>query len=112
VGMKNPYQRETTVDPYRELRRVPIVRLIARLGLARYDTPAPLTEATARFDRVRLPLKQHVGLPARPVVQVGDHVHIGDLVADAPANTVSARVHASISGSVREVTDAIVIEAG
>jgi Na+-translocating ferredoxin:NAD+ oxidoreductase RnfC subunit len=112
AGQKNPYHRETAADPYRDLRRVPIVRLIARLGLARYDTPAPLTGLTARFDQVRLPLKQHVGLPAKPVVQVGDRVRSGDLVADAPANAVSARVHASIAGIVREVSDAIVIEAG
>jgi Na+-translocating ferredoxin:NAD+ oxidoreductase RnfC subunit len=111
AGLKNPYRRETQADPYRDLRRVPIVRLIARLDVAKYDLPAPLTETHVRFPRVRLLLKQGIGAPAKPVVQVGDHVREGDLVAEIVQGMTGSRVHASIAGIVREISDAVVIQA-
>lgn len=112
AGLKNPHHRETDPDPFRDLRRVPILRLIARLQLSRYDLPAPLTElAGANFRRVRLPLKQHVGAPARPTVKAGDRVQVGDVVADVAEGVMGARVHASIAGVVVEVSDAVVIDA-
>jgi Na+-translocating ferredoxin:NAD+ oxidoreductase RnfC subunit len=111
AGLKNPYHRETSPDPFRDLRRVPIMRLIARLDLAKYDVPAPLTETHARFLQVRLLLKQGIGAPAKSVVQVGDRVREGDLVAEIAPGTTGSRVHASIAGAVREISDAIMIEA-
>lgn len=112
AGMKNPYHRQTEASPYREYRRVPIPRLVNRLGLAKYDVPAPLTAVTADFPRVTLMLSQHIGLPAQPVVQVGDEVHAGDLVGKIPEGALGAPIHASIDGTVREVTnEAIIIEA-
>jgi Na+-translocating ferredoxin:NAD+ oxidoreductase RnfC subunit len=110
-GGKNPYHRETQPDPYRDLRRVPIVRLISRLALDQYDVPAHLTSVAPVFSRVTLPLKQHTGAPARPVVAPGDVVTLGQLVAEIPAGALGARVHASIAGTVVAVTDSIIIEA-
>ncbi len=52
--------------------------------------------------RVYLPLRQHAGAPARPVVEVGQRVARGELVAEAGA-FVSAAVHASIAGRVVEI---------
>ena len=112
AGMKNPYHRMTEANPYRDYRRVPIARLISRLGLARYDLPAPLTEVPNTFKRVSLALQQHIGAAARPVVRVGDNVTVGDLVGEAPEAALGARVHASLAGVVRAVSpSAIVIEA-
>lgn len=48
---------------------------------------------------VRIPLSQHIGAPAKPVVQVGDHVDIGQMIGEA-GGFVSAPVHASVSGTV------------
>lgn len=112
AGLKNPYHRSTEADPYRAFRRVPIYRLISRLGLDRYDVPAPLTETPERFGRVTLELRQHIGAAAEAVVTVGDRVAAGDVVAEIPAAALGARLHASMAGVVREVTaSAIVIEA-
>lgn len=111
-GLKNPYHRQTEVNPYRDFRRVPMYRLVNRLGLVRYDVPAPLTETPSTFKRVTLALQQHIGAPASPVVKVGDRVAVGDVVGELPTGAVGARVHASIAGVVRAVsTEAIVIEA-
>ena len=58
-------------------------------------------------------LKQHVGVPATPVVKTGDAVKKGQLVAEIPAGALGARVHASIDGIVAQVTgEAIEIRNG
>jgi electron transport complex protein RnfC len=46
-----------------------------------------------------LPLTQHVGEPAHPVVRVGEYVRKGQLVAESD-DTLSAPIHASSSGTV------------
>lgn len=51
-----------------------------------------------------LPLHQHVGEPAEPVVSVGERVLRGQMVAQAD-NYVCAPVHASTSGTVVAIED-------
>lgn len=46
-----------------------------------------------------IPLNQHMGTPAQPVVQVGDRVLTGQLIGAADG-TFSANTHASTSGTV------------
>ncbi len=50
-------------------------------------------------DQIVLPIQQHVGEPAQPVVGVGEYVLKGQLVAE-PYGSLSAPVHASSSGKV------------
>ena len=50
-------------------------------------------------ERVLLPLRQHAGADAIPLVKVGDSVLKGQLIASA-ATEISAPVHASTSGRV------------
>jgi electron transport complex protein RnfC len=50
-------------------------------------------------DEVVLPLNQHTGKPARPIVRVGDRVERGDKIAEADG-FVSSPVHASAAGTV------------
>ncbi|HCF59713.1 MAG TPA: electron transport complex subunit RsxC [Myxococcales bacterium] len=52
--------------------------------------------------RVVLPLRQHVGAPAKPLVKAGDLVAEGQPVGEA-GGFVSAPVHASIAGKVTAV---------
>jgi len=52
--------------------------------------------------RLVLPLQQHIGKPAKPVVAVGDKVLKGQVVAEA-SDTVSSPVHASSSGVVTAI---------
>ena len=92
-------------------RRAPMKRLIAKLGLNEFDNVGPLDDRTFAPARVTIPLKQHAGAPATPVVHPGTRVSAGDLVAAPQGEALGARLHASIDGIVREVTDAIVIEA-
>ena len=95
-----------------EMTRIPVKRMIARLGVADYDVPAPLDTRDIGVKEVRIPLQQHIGAPSVPVVSVGDRVAKGALIADIREKSLGARIHASIDGTVASVTDkAIVIQA-
>ena len=54
-------------------------------------------------EKVILPMQQHIGAPCIPTVKKGDHVYVGTVVGDSEAY-VSAPVHASVSGTVTEIT--------
>lgn len=53
--------------------------------------------------RVAIPLSQHIGAGCISRVNVGDSVKVGTLIGESEAK-VSSRVHASISGVVKEIT--------
>jgi len=53
-------------------------------------------------DEVVLPLSQHTGKPAVPLVQEGDRVERGDKIAEADG-FISSPVHASASGTVKAI---------
>ena len=52
------------------------------------------------------PLSQHIGAPAKPIVQKGDKVKVGTLIAEA-GGFVSAPIFSSVSGTVFKVDTAI-----
>jgi len=52
------------------------------------------------------PLSQHIGAPAKPVVQKGDKVKVGTLIAEA-GGFVSAPIYSSVSGTVLKIDSAI-----
>ena len=59
-------------------------------------------------EQVIIPLSQHIGAPAVPVVKKGDKVKAGQLIGQA-AGFISANIHSSVSGTVvniDSVTDA------
>lgn len=55
---------------------------------------------------VVLPLSQHLGTPAKPVVNKGDVVKTGQLIAKGDG-FVSSDVHASVSGKVSKIDDVV-----
>lgn len=52
------------------------------------------------------PLSQHIGAPAKPVVEKGDKVKVGTLIAEA-GGYVSAPIYSSVSGTVLKIDNAI-----
>ena len=100
-----------TPHPLAEFRRVPMRRLIARLGLGEFNNVGPLVDHHFSPQKVKILLKQHAGVPAVPVVKCGDRVRVGDLLAVPEQGKLGARVHASIDGAVRVTSDAVFIEA-
>ena len=97
--------------PMGEYRRVPMRKLIARLGLGEYPNEGPLKDHAFAPRKVTLPLKQHAGAAAVAVVKSGDRVRMGDLIAAPETGKLGARIHASIDGRVTVASDAVVIEA-
>ncbi|RUT77969.1 electron transport complex subunit RsxC [Ancylomarina longa] len=55
---------------------------------------------------VSIPIAQHIGAPATPVVKKNDQVKVGQLIAKS-SGFVSANIHSSVSGTVFKI-DAIV----
>ena len=108
-GLKNPHREEAQPRASRSGRKVPTGRLVSRLALARYDRPAPWEDVSLSPLEVTIRLKQHIGKPAQPVVEVGEQVQRGQLIAKADG--LGANVHASIDGKVQSVDSAIVIRA-
>jgi len=54
--------------------------------------------------RVFIPLSQHTGAPSKAVVAKGSLVKTGTLIGE-PAGRISAATHASVSGTVADVSD-------
>ena len=81
-----------------------------RLEVTKYDTHPPFYEDEIQVDKVSIPLQQHIGQPALPVVKAGDRVRKGDLIGEIPEGALSARVHASIEGTIEAVDENVVIK--
>jgi Na+-translocating ferredoxin:NAD+ oxidoreductase subunit C len=83
---------------------------LGRGGFAHGVHPPELKALTAELptrrlpfpDEVVLPVRQHAGKPARPIVRRGDRVERGDMVAEADG-FVSSPIHASAAGTVADV---------
>lgn len=108
-GIKWDGPLEVEPHPMYEYRRTPLKQLIQRLGIEEYDRLTPFQRVDCRPASVRLPVSQHIGAPAQPVVSVGQSVSRGELIADIPGEELGTRLHSSISGVVRAVGKDIVI---
>ena len=109
AGVKPPQGvQPAPIRESREYRKVPEERLMARLGLTKYDKDAPMDETLVAVPKVKILLGQHIGAPAKAIVKVGDEVTRGQMIAE-PAQGLSVGIHATICGKVTEVTDRHVV---
>lgn len=87
-------------------------KILGPKGSIRAGIMLPHLKATAECEsvimppvsEVRIPLQQHIGAPAVPIVKEGDKVCVGTLIAEA-GGFVSAAVHSSVSGTVKKITE-------
>lgn len=107
-GVKPRKEVYTRADRSIDDKKLPVKRLIARMGLERYDVDAPLSEKLLPTGQVRIMLRMGVGAPSVPVVGVGDKVRKNTLVADIAPGKLGVKMHASISGTVTAVTDSYI----
>jgi Na+-translocating ferredoxin:NAD+ oxidoreductase RnfC subunit len=94
----------------REYRKVPLPRLAVKLDIDKYMDLHTEFAGDYQPSQVRIPLSQHIGAPAQPVVQVGQKVRAGDCIGEIPSGALGARIHASMDGEVVEVGDAVLIK--
>lgn len=99
------------VHPLKDYRGVPTARLARRLGLHQFTEKAPLWTDPIEPKSVSIPLRQHIGTAAVPVVSPGDRVTVGDVLAREADTGMSVPIHASIDGTIQSVDDDVVIKA-
>ena len=68
----------------------------------RKNTAAMPAVRMAVPSEVEIPMSQHIGAPAKPIVKPGDEVFVGTLIGEA-GGFVSAHVHSSVSGTVKKI---------
>ena len=83
-----------------------MARLTFKGGIHPYDgkdlsKDKPIKAVLPKGDLV-YPLSQHIGAPTKPVVEKGDHVLTGQLIAEA-GGFVSAPIYATVSGTVKAI---------
>lgn len=108
AGIRSENPQVKDVVPDRELKKVPVKRLKAKLGLYSYDVPAPFIDTTPTTKYVKIQMSQHIGAPAVPFVKMGEQVKKGQKIANA-AEGLSVAIHCSIDGIVEKVNEKEVI---
>jgi len=93
---------EVSAHPMIEYRGVPTKSLMQRLDVLKYEDKGPLKNIMITPLSVRIPLSQHIGAPANPVVSVGLQVKKHDLIAEI-SGKISTNIHASIDGVIKEI---------
>jgi Na+-translocating ferredoxin:NAD+ oxidoreductase RnfC subunit len=110
VRWENPPLAEARPRLHLDNRRVPIGRLVRKLGLSDFTNKGPLVEESPAVGRVLIPLQMHIGAPAEATVKVGDRVKVGDVIGRPAAGKMGVPIHASIDGRVVAVASAVQIE--
>ncbi len=110
-GIRYPKSgEEYTPDPNRDLRKIPSKRAANRAGAGAYYDYKIKTCKEFTPSVVAIPVRQHIGVPAEPVVKAGDTVKCGQLIAACPEGKMGANIHSSVDGTVKSTGDVIIIE--
>lgn len=104
-GKRPRKENKYPVNKQVEYLRVPAKRFLQRLDVGRYDVEAPLSDEPLKVQSVKILLKQHIGVPAAPVIAAGERVSEGQVIAAAPEGKLSVNIHASVTGIVTAVTE-------
>jgi len=70
-----------------------------------YSAHQPITECPLPQKAI-IPLVQHIGAPAQPVVEKGQKVKVGELLAKA-GGFVSANIHSPFSGTITKIDSTV-----
>ncbi|NLW60115.1 MAG: hypothetical protein GX073_07215 [Firmicutes bacterium] len=91
---------------------MPTSRVYQKLGISEFAACQPAVDEKAPpVNKVRLFLKQGIGMPAVPVVKAGQEVKKGELLAEPPNDQLGVALHSSINGRISQITtEEIVVE--
>ncbi len=99
----------TGVSDKREYRKIPVSRLVRRLGLSKYNIVIPLSDEKITAKRLVISLNQNIGAPSVPVVKKGDKVEEAMLIAAMPNDKLGVGLHSPIKGKVAEINENYII---
>lgn len=103
-GTKYEGQISNKAHPWVNYRKTPTRRLKTMLDLDRFEDKGPLSNFDYQPQYLRLLLKQHIGAPAKPLVNPGDLVHKNQKIATV-ADQLGSEIHAPVDGLIDEITD-------
>ena len=92
------------VSDKREYRKVPVARLVRRLGLTKYNKEIPFSKEAISAKRLTIALSQSIGAPSEALIKKGDLVELGEKIADAPQKGLGVALHSPIKGKIINVT--------
>lgn len=108
-GIKIPDVALAEVDENRKLKLVPIKRLTARLGLTKYDSSAPIELDEVKGKRLKISLVQNIGVPDVPVVNAGDVIKKGELLASHDKKALGVPLHSPANGKIIDANKHFII---
>ncbi len=108
-GVRAVVQKSTAPSSLREYRKIPVERIINRLGIKKYDRHNFEVVGLEEPTEVAIPLKMHIGAPCVAVVKKGDSIKAGQILAKAPENALGTSLCASIDGKVFEINEKEII---
>jgi Na+-translocating ferredoxin:NAD+ oxidoreductase RnfC subunit len=95
--------------PFHDGRRVPIERLVSKLGIAAWDHPAPFRPFPREITRLELPLKQSAGSAVIPAVREGQQVRAGEVLGEPPPGALGAPLHAPMAARVESLRSDVLV---
>jgi Na+-translocating ferredoxin:NAD+ oxidoreductase RnfC subunit len=108
AGIEFVQKSEVRVHPIKDGRRVPLSMLRKRLRVEEYEGEAPFDDRDFAPKSARILLSQHMGKPAQALVQEGELVERGALIASVGSSELGANIHASVSGRVQTVSESLI----
>ena len=102
---KISYQGDPASGPHplADYRRTPSKKLKQMLDLNQFKDEGPLSDFAYRPAHLKVMLRQHIGVPAEPVVKTGDQVKKNQKLATAGSN-LGSEIHCPADGRITEVT--------
>jgi Na+-translocating ferredoxin:NAD+ oxidoreductase RnfC subunit len=104
LGLKYEQPKAVRVYPMKEGRRVPLKQLMKRMDVLKYETHTPYSNKKLDISNVKIHLRQHIGVPANPIVILGQSVQKGELIAEIEEGKIGAQIHASIDGRITNIS--------
>ncbi len=109
-GIPIPKDAETKpVDKQRSMKLVPVKRLTARMGLTKYDKPAPMLDIKITPKKLRISMAQNIGAPMIPTVKPGQKVVADECIAKADEKALGLSLHAPLGGKVLDVDEHFIL---
>jgi Na+-translocating ferredoxin:NAD+ oxidoreductase RnfC subunit len=102
-----PQKGETNLEvrAFREDRQIPTQKAARAAGVGTYYHTEPIKELELHPKEVCIALNSHIGAPAKPCVELGQSVTLGQLIAKCPDGALGVDYHASLAGKVTGVGD-------